>query len=141
MKKIVLPALALLAVPMMMTAQQLPTNTAPPPPGNGFNSAQFWSRGGNSPFLGTNNIFGTLWNSPIYTKTDNVFRMRLNGTLPVVSTTDGNVNTSGFLGLGDFNPRVLFSKPAPGHNFSLRVQTIPLSLPEDIAVGCVQVCS
>ena len=40
-----------------------------------------WFRGGNN--LGTipNNIFGTRWNSGIYTITDNQYRMKLNGTV------------------------------------------------------------
>jgi hypothetical protein len=62
--------------------QQVPTGN-PPTPGtvnNNANSA--WYRGGNN-IGGTTpvgaNIFGTLWNSPIYTVTSGAFREKLNG--------------------------------------------------------------
>jgi hypothetical protein len=60
--------------------QQNPTNTSPggliP---SGQTSNQFWSRAGNNAQLGNNNIFGTLWNSPIYTQTNGRNHMKLNG--------------------------------------------------------------
>lgn len=72
-------------------AQQAPTNTAPGGSGpSGQNSAQYWSRAGNNnfPVGNTNNIFGTLWNSPIYTVTNGVNRTKLNGNV--------NYNVNGF---------------------------------------------
>jgi hypothetical protein len=65
-------------------AQQVPTVNAPggviP---SGQNDEQFWSRAGNinSPITNINNIFGTRWNSGIYTITDNQNRMKLNGSV------------------------------------------------------------
>ncbi len=56
-------------------AQQAPTNTFPAgAAANGSNNAQFWSRAGNTPFGGQNNIFGTLWDSPIYVRTNGLDR-------------------------------------------------------------------
>lgn len=96
-------------------AQQAPTNTAPAGAGpSGQNSAQYWSRAGNNnfPVGNTNNIFGTLWNSPIYTQTFGVNRTKLNGSFTTSAnqydidgyTTFGNtnttVNTSGYMLLG-----------------------------------------
>ncbi len=56
--------------------QQLPT-------GNDGSSPD-WKRGGNTPFGGVPsnaNIFGTFWNSPIYTYTAGVPATKLNGTV------------------------------------------------------------
>jgi hypothetical protein len=54
-----------------------------------------WYRGGNgnSGPAGNANIFGTKWNSPIYTITDNQYRMKLNGTV--------NYPVNGFAGQRD----------------------------------------
>jgi hypothetical protein len=63
-----------------MHAQQVPTNTQPGT--SAVSSLEYWSRVGNSGY--GNNLFGTLWNSPIYTITggtgplSNIFRMKLN---------------------------------------------------------------
>jgi hypothetical protein len=61
-------------------AQQVPTVNDPggviP---SGQNSTQYWSRAGNQLVGGINNIFGTKWNSPIYTITNDQYRMKLNG--------------------------------------------------------------
>lgn len=52
-------------------AQQGPTNNSPSAPSqNGTNARDFWSRAGNTNLNGTNNIFGTLWDSPIFVQTD-----------------------------------------------------------------------
>lgn len=63
-------------------AQQNPTgsgNTTLPP--SVPNSSFSWYRGGNFPggAAGTNNIFGTMWNSPVYHYTTNKQRMVVNG--------------------------------------------------------------
>jgi hypothetical protein len=59
------------------------------------NSSFSWFRGGNlsGGAAGTNNIFGTLWNSPIYTQTNGVQRTVLMGSTPAGSI-------SGSFGLG-----------------------------------------
>ena len=57
---------------------QPPTGTPPPNINNTSQTSQSaWYRGGNNPigFAGTNNIFGTMWNSPIYTYTNGIARM------------------------------------------------------------------
>jgi hypothetical protein len=63
-------------------SQQNPTNTSPggaiP---SGQTSNQYWSRAGNTATFGTNNIFGTLWDSPIYTQTNGRNHMKLNGSV------------------------------------------------------------
>lgn len=63
-----------------LKAQQNPTGN--PPANNTPSQANAaWYRGGNNQGnLGTSNIFGTLWNSPIYTQTNGRNRMKLNGT-------------------------------------------------------------
>lgn len=60
----------------MLHAQQDPTNTFPNSTTNGTSSNQFWSRAGNTNQLGTNNIFGTLWDSPIYLRTNGLERVQ-----------------------------------------------------------------
>ena len=63
-------------------AQQNPT-------GAGANSKD-WHRGGNLNAPpgqgGVDNIFGTMWNSPIYTYTNGVGRVFINGTLYQLTT-------------------------------------------------------
>jgi hypothetical protein len=78
-----------------LLAQQSPTNTSPGGIGpSGQNNVQFWSRAGNNgQGTNVNNIFGTLWNSGIYTKTNDQFRMKLNGTV--------NYTVNGFTGQRD----------------------------------------
>lgn len=57
-------------------SQQNPTNTSPAGVGpSGQANQQFWSRAGNNNSQGANNIFGTLWNSPVYHFTNNKNRM------------------------------------------------------------------
>ena len=104
-----------LAFSFGLKAQQNPTgagNTTVTP--NVANSSFSWFRGGNlsGGAAGTNNIFGTLWNSPIYTVTNGVNRTKLNGSFTTSAnqydidgyTTFGNtnttVNTSGYMLLG-----------------------------------------
>lgn len=75
-------------------AQQVPTVNSPGGVGpSGQDNAQFWSRAGNSQAAGINNIFGTRWNSGIYTITDNQNRMKLNGSV--------NYPVNGFAGQRD----------------------------------------
>jgi hypothetical protein len=84
----------------VLYGQQSPTGNPPSPPTVNNNANSAWYRGGNNPIgtspLATNNIFGTRWNSPIYTITGNVTRMKLNGTInyPVGGVLG---NRSGFL--------------------------------------------
>ena len=87
-------------------SQQNPTPNPATDPTTGLPAPQkgqyAWFRGGNlgagNP-AGTNNIFGTLWNSPIYTVTNGVNRMKLNGSLPYVVNTYPGVR-DGYLLLG-----------------------------------------
>jgi hypothetical protein len=84
MKKITI--LASMLYSSIMLAQQVPTGTALS--GNASNPNQAvplansaWFRGGNNPIgtAGFANIFGTMWNSPIYTYTNGINRMIVNG--------------------------------------------------------------
>lgn len=85
------------------------------PPNGGQTSGEYWSRAGNN--VSGNNIFGTKWNSPIYTVTGNGFpagntyRMKLNAifNIPTQYGIDGyntfgntntTVNTTGYMLLG-----------------------------------------
>lgn len=85
--------LSLLLIANGVYAQQNPTNTNPGGAASGMQSQQYWSRGGNTDNLGTNNIFGTLWNSPIYTQTAGITRMVLRG--------GGTGNNAGRMKLGN----------------------------------------
>ena len=89
--------------------------------GQGTNSIEYWSRSGNNPNGSNNNIFGTIWNSPIYTITGGItpanVRMKLNGDFigmgqyPINSYgSPQGVNTSGYMGLG-------YNIPIPGNQF------------------------
>lgn len=87
-------------------SQQAPSPAVPTDPTtslpNPQKGAYAWYRGGNNPVsnpAGTSNLFGTLWNSPIYTVTNGVNRMKLNGSLNY--SIDGyNIARSGYLLLG-----------------------------------------
>ena len=60
-----------------LLAQQNPTNTSPGGAGpSGQNNQQYWSRAGNNSNGGFNNIFGTLWNSPIWLQTNGLNRVQ-----------------------------------------------------------------
>lgn len=63
-----------------------------------------WYRGGNfqGGDGGNKNIFGTMWNSPIYTVTDGITRTRLNGTL-TTPINGVNQNVDGYFGIGRNN--------------------------------------
>ncbi|MCO5260514.1 MAG: hypothetical protein M9916_10255 [Crocinitomicaceae bacterium] len=88
-------------------AQIIPTGG-----GQGTNSIEYWSRSGNNQNGSNNNIFGTKWNSPIYTVTggisQNHLRMKINGdfTNPIIQYTINGygagqgVNTTGYMLLG-----------------------------------------
>ena len=81
-------------------SQQLPTGT---PPANNTNAqaSAGWYRGGNALINGGNNVFGTLWNSPIYTRTNGITRTRLNGTLTNNYLGTGFLHdVSGHFGIG-----------------------------------------
>jgi hypothetical protein len=73
------------------------------PPANNTNTKVnvAWHRGvnnfGNAP-TGAN-LFGTFWNPPIYTITNNIVRTRLNGDL-TFSYNGFPVNASGLFGIG-----------------------------------------
>jgi len=86
MKKITL-LISTLLIGSFIYAQQDPTGS----PGGGA----FWRRGGNTP-AGTNNIFGTMWNSPIYTYTNGINRMTIFGF--------GTGNAAGRVAMGNNLP-------------------------------------
>ena len=101
--------IAISCICLSLTAQP-PTGT-PPTPYPAFNppttqnvANSAWYRGGNFNVgpAGNNNIFGTMWNSPIYTKTNGFTRTRLNGDLTTI-ISGVNQNVSGYMGLS-FNP-------------------------------------
>jgi hypothetical protein len=107
MKKIIL-LLSYCLLNLITKGQQDPTNNSPSAPGaSGTNSSSFWSRVGNA---GTgannsNNIFGTLWDSPIYTYTSGLPRTKLNGNL----TTTVNSVTKSFAGYFGISPFGFFN--------------------------------
>ena len=76
-------------------AQQAPTGNA--------TGAVNWRRGGNLAGPGSPNIFGTMWNSPIYTYTNGIPRTTLLGTT-TANIGGTNYNNSGHLGLNNQNP-------------------------------------
>lgn len=94
-----------------ITYGQAPTGAPPANPNNtNQNAASAWYRGGNfvGGIAGANNIFGTMagFNSPIYTYTNGVGRMIVNGDrTPTINAF--NVNTSGYVGIGEPNYSVL----------------------------------
>jgi hypothetical protein len=107
-----LKLLSLLMIVNGVYAQQTPTNTNPSGAASGLSSQQYWSRAGNNNSNGTNNVFGTLWNSPIYTVTNGINRMKLNGNYTsgtnqyaidgfTFGATPTTINTSGFLLIGE----------------------------------------
>lgn len=79
-----------------INGQQIPTGPAIPvsstPP---VLQQHAWYRGGNFPGAagGIKNVFGTMWNSPIYTQTFGVNRTKLNGTV--------SYNINGFVAARD----------------------------------------
>jgi len=91
---------------------------APVGGGQGTNSIEYWSRSGNNQNGSNSNIFGTKWNSPIYTITGGIspmnVRMKLNGDFNIGQYSINNylvdVNTTGYMGLGVNNP-------IPGNQF------------------------
>ena len=105
-----------------LLAQQIPTGTSLPPFAPTTPTSTIpWLRGGNinAGSGATDNIFGTAFNSPIYTITDNTIRTRLNGTFTATGTTaqpaiNGvgfpTINTSGYFGIG---PNGYFATQSP----------------------------
>ena len=94
-----LKLLCLLGITSLTTYSQTPTGT-PPPPFTAPQAASAWYRGGNSLITNVNNIFGTMWNSPIYTHTNNKNRMIVNGDkTATINSYPGQV-TDGFVGIG-----------------------------------------
>ncbi len=111
--------LGVLVGSLYSTAQQLPQNGT----SQGQLSIDYWSRAGNTNTNGTNNIFGTKWDSPIYTVTGTGFalsgptattyRTKLNAIYGNGSqyTINGfgwanGVNTSGYMLIGWSNNSV-----------------------------------
>lgn len=110
--------LGLIALSYNAIAQQNPTGTPPPgiisPPNlpNTINQTEkAWYRGGNinTGSAASNNIFGTMWNSPVYHYTSGQQRMVLMGQNPAGSI-------SGALGLGTITPLSYFHINSAGSN-------------------------
>ena len=90
MKKITM-LIGSLLIGSLIYAQQVPTGTA--------NGTANWRRGGNTVGGGAPNIFGTFWNSPIYTYSNSQPRMIVNGTKsPTIN--NHTFDRSGFVGIG-----------------------------------------
>ena len=72
----------------------------PPTTQNVANSS--WYRGGNfnTGPAGGNNIFGTMWNSPIFHQTAGINRMQMNGTVSNIVNGGANLSKDGFIGIG-----------------------------------------
>jgi len=83
--------------PVMAFSQTAPQGN---PPANNTNAraAAAWYRGGNTPTT-PNNIFGTMWNSPIYTYTNGQPASKLNGTINYAINGFAG-NRDGFMFLG-----------------------------------------
>ena len=76
-----------------MTFSQAPPQGNPPANNTNARAAAAWYRGGNLFENNPANIFGTLWNSPIYTQTAGITRMVLRG--------GGTGNNAGRMKLGN----------------------------------------
>ncbi len=79
MKQEIITILGIVLLSNNLSAQQDPTITAPAGAAlNGSNSSEYWSRAGNTnaPGANINNIFGTLWDSPIYVRTNGLNRVQ-----------------------------------------------------------------
>ena len=82
--------LSILSISLFYTSAQ--------PVGSPANSP-FWNRGGNLQQNNSSNIFGTFWNSGIYTYTASVCRTRLNGN-QTANINGVNQNVTGYFGIG-----------------------------------------
>lgn len=101
--KYVLATLLLTSSVSTIFGQQTPTGAALGPfPATLGNSTRAWLRGGNTASGNgfTDNIFGTFWNSPIYTFTSSTMREVLMGNNTTTINSVPLVNNSGFMGLG-----------------------------------------
>ncbi len=87
-----------------ITYGQAPTGTPPPNLPSPQLGQYAWYRGGNFAVgaAGNNNIFGTMagFNSPIYTHTNGINRMIVNGDRAVTLNGYAANNTSGYVGIG-----------------------------------------
>ncbi len=89
-----------------LTFSQTNPQGNPPPNNTNARARAAWYRGGNN--FGQNNppganIFGTMWNSPIYTYTNGIQRTTLLGTT-TANIGGTNYNNSGHLGLNNQTP-------------------------------------
>ena len=91
-----------LALNLFANAQTPPTGIPPFPVTVPNNANSAWYRGGNNPSgtAGSNNIFGTMFNSPVYHFTSGKNRMIVNGDkTTTINSYPGQV-TDGFVGIG-----------------------------------------
>jgi hypothetical protein len=100
-----LTSIFLICAASLTFAQQNPTG--------GSGNSTDWRRGGNLNAPpgqgGANNIFGTFWNSPIYTYTAGINRLRVNGTL-VTPISGIAQDVSGYFGIA---PNGYFASNSP----------------------------
>lgn len=85
------------------------------PPQGGAGGGAFWRKGGNTGPFGSPNIFGTATgnNNPIYTYTNGIARMKVNGTFnPTILGVP--TNTSGYVGIGNFGGNSPLGNPNIG---------------------------
>jgi hypothetical protein len=116
--------LGLIAISFNSIAQQGPTGSGTGViPATPNNMTKAWFRGGNN-FAGAganDNIFGTKWNSPIYTQTAGQTRTRLNGNL-IALIFGVNQNVSGFFGI---DPNGFFDNNSPKSLLHLHTSNAP----------------
>lgn len=98
MKKNKILLIGFLVSSSVVYAQTAPQGN-PPAPNTNARAAAAWYRGGNNLIGNGSNIFGTLWNSPIYTQTAGVNRMKLNGNFSYL-INGYNTQHNGYLLLG-----------------------------------------
>lgn len=107
---------------------QSPPTGSPPASSTAAQAGAAWYRGGNALSNG-NNIFGTMWNSPIYTVTNGVNRTKLNGAISYTINSFTGQQKNGALLIADghfpfnggFNYNTIFgfiTKPAIGSSYN-----------------------
>jgi len=106
--KIVFFSIMLISMIEKSYAQPIGTPNGTITPWNPANSSFAWFRGGNTATVTgglSNNIFGTFWNSPIYTYTDSQFRQVILGSITSPTTIAATPqNKSGFMGINTQDP-------------------------------------
>jgi len=89
-------AIALGVIAPVMAFSQTAPQGNPPASNTNARAAAAWYRGGNNP-TSPDNIFGTMWNSPIYTYTNGIGRTRYNRSNAIINWSDDPWTGSGVL--------------------------------------------